>query len=223
MNKILLTFTAFTMIVFVSCGGGAKKEDKKKEAGTEGKDEAPGAAAESCTYSYDSTSTTVRWISYKFTGKTPVEGKFESVLVNGTHSGASPLDVLTGAEFIIPVGSIQTGDTAKNKNIIDGFFANTTSQTAVNIFGNVTAVSETSVTFLLNFIVEKEIILECKWEGEKITATGTLSLEEFEAMDAVKKLNQKCKKNHTGEDGITKVWPEVMIIVETTLKKDCVE
>lgn len=223
MKKIILTFTAFTMLVLVSCGGGTKKDDKKKDESTKDKGAAPGAAVEESNYSYDSTTTKVKWIAYKFTGKTPVEGSFENIIVTGTNSGTSAIDVLQGAEFIITVGSLQTGDEAKNKNIVDGFFANITSQTAVNIFGKVTEITESSVTVLLNFVVEKEIKLECKWEGEKITATGTLSLEEFDAMGAVEKLNKKCKKNHTGEDGVTKVWPEVTVMVETTLKKEVVE
>lgn len=228
MKKIALTFTALSLIVFVSCGGGDKKADKKKEE-TKGEavnaKDAPGAAAESCTYSYDTsgTSTTIKWIAYKFTSKTPVEGKFEKVVVSQTHPGPSPVDVLQGAEFHVIVGSLQTGDEAKNKNIIDGFFANTTSQSAVDIWGTVTEITETSVTINLNFIVEKEITLECKWEGEKVTATGTISLEEFEGMSAIEKLNKQCKKNHTGEDGVTKVWPEVTLMVETTLKKECAE
>lgn len=211
------------MLVFVSCGGGEKKDDKQKETATEGKGDAPGATAESCTYSYDSTTTTIKWIAYKFTGKTPVEGKFESVMVTGTNSGTTATDVLKGAEFIIPVGSLQTGDTVKNKNIIEGFFANTSSQSAGTLFGKVNSITETEAKVTLNLIVEKEITLECRWEGEKVTATGTISLEDFGAMGAIEKLNKKCKKNHTGEDGVTKVWPEVTIMIETTLKKDCAE
>jgi len=222
MNKFILTFTAFTMIILVSCRGGEKKEDSKKD-NSKDKGAAPGAPAEEFIYSYDSTTTKIKWIAYKFTGKTPVEGTFESVLVSGTNSGPSATGVLIGSEFIIPVNSLQTGDEAKNKNIIEDFFANTTSQTAISIFGKVTAMTENSVTILLNFVVEKEITLECKWEGEKVTATGVLSLEEFEAMGAVKKLNKKCKKNHTGEDGVTKMWPEVTLMIETTLKKEAVE
>lgn len=220
MKKIILTFTAFTMLVMVSCG--EKKTETKKDESTKDKGAAPGAAVEEFTYSYDSTTTKVKWIAYKFTGKTPVEGTFEKVSVSNNNPGSTPAEALNNAWISIPVSSLQTGDEEKNKNIIEHFFLKMTATTEIT--GSVREINETNAIITLKMNdMEGDVSLECKWEGEKLTASGTLSLENFMAQSAIDVLNKKCKKNHTGEDGITKVWPEVTIMVETTLKKESVQ
>jgi len=46
-------------------------------------------------------------------------------------------------------------------------------------------------------------------------------MADFEGLDAIASLNEACSALHTSEDGESKLWPDVDIVVSTVLKKEC--
>jgi hypothetical protein len=198
----------------MACGG--KKENDET---AEGKG-APAEKAEVCTYSYDNASTMVQWTAYKFTEKAAVQGKFDSVLVSGTTASEDPLKVIEGAAFEIKTASLQTNDAEKNGNIISAFFGKMLN--TASITGTVKTIGDGKATIAVKMNdVEKDVEGTVTWEEDKIGFNAEINLDDWKGQDAIKSLNEKCKKNHTGTDGKLLVWPTITLFVQTTLKKEC--
>ena len=48
---------------------------------------------------------------------------------------------------------------------------------------------------------------------------GILDLTAWNAQDAVKSLNEVCKDLHIGKDGVSKLWPDVKVVIQLPLQK----
>ena len=55
-------------------------------------------------------------------------------------------------------------------------------------------------------------------EGNKLILTAQLNLANWKAEKALKNLNDVCNDLHKGDDGISKLWPKVDVVVESILK-----
>ncbi|MFI5205010.1 MAG: hypothetical protein ACHQF2_10980, partial [Flavobacteriales bacterium] len=148
-QPIYILALLFSATLF-SCGG--EKETTEEEKGTTEE-----VKEEVCTYSYDAATTIVQWTAYKFTEKSPVQGKFDSVVVTGTKSSEDVMEVINGATFEIKTASTQTNDKEKNGNIISAFFGkmlNTVSITGT--VKSVDAAGKAVMTIKMND-VEKDV------------------------------------------------------------------
>ena len=67
---------------------------------------------------------------------------------------------------------------------------------------------------------EKDIEMALRQEGDVVSITGSINLNDFKAQKALASLNTTCKDLHKGSDGKSVTWPEVNIYVSTTLKKN---
>jgi len=217
MKRILIsTLSAF---VLIACGGEQKTETKTGD--TLAVEE---TKAQVCTYTYQHDSTRVEWIAYKCNEKTGVKGRFRYTEVNNTTSSTSMYDVLKGAAISIPIDSLETNDKGRNEKIVKFVFGkmNNTKTITGTLKGFAEDGSSATLVIKMNEI-EKEINAPASWEGEKVTLKTDINLGDFNALSSVDAITNACKENHKGSDGIAKVWPDVTIIVSTTLKKECAE
>ena len=63
--------------------------------------------------------------------------------------------------------------------------------------------------------------MQCTFENEELTLSGTILISDWNGQEALASINQACEIKHTGADGVNKIWDEVAISVKTTLKKEC--
>jgi hypothetical protein len=209
-SKILFLFIG--PIILFSCGGN-KETDEKIEAKEV-------ANEEICIYSYDNSTTIVQWTAYKFSEKSPVQGKFDSVTVSGTSDNEDASAVINGATFEIKTSSVQTNDAEKNGNIVAGFF-NAMVNTST-ITGTIKSISsEKAVIGIKMNDVEFDVKGNVSFAENKLSFKADVSLNNWNGQTALNSLNNRCKKNHTGTDGKLVAWPDVSIYVETTLKQAC--
>lgn len=213
MKKSVLSVFAFVSLLIVSCGGGHEAENQEPEVKQEPK----------CTYSYFNDSTKIKWTAYKLTEKAGVEGAFLDFTVEGTHENEDPKKALEGATFSIETNSTETNDTSRNGKIFRYFFMSMNTPT---ITGSLKSFSEdgntANIVIKMNEI-EKEIAAPVKWEGEVVTIKTDINVEDWNGQDAIAALNKECKEKHTGTDGVSKLWPDVTIMIKTTLVKNCAE
>lgn len=210
-----LFFVLITALLITSCGSNKTQEVEQNE-------ELPGKPL-ICTYSYQNDSTLIKWTAYKLTERAGVEGEFKKFTVEGTTANEDPKLALTGATFSIETQSTETNDTARNGKIFRHFFKvfNTEIITGKILKFNDDG-SKASLSLTMNNI-EKEIEANVKWDEESVLLKTEINLEDWNYASAMTSLNKACKEKHTGADGITKVWPDVSIVVKTTLAKNCSE
>ena len=215
MKKLFSLFVLAASVTMISCGG----EQAAEETST---DTTVTVQEPVCTYSYIADSTRVKWTAYKFTEKAGVNGQFDSLSVEGTSTSEDPKAVLAGATFQVFVSSVETMDKGRNEKIVQHVFG-TMMNTDV-ITGSIKGFSEDGniVTMVIKMNdVEKEIEAPATWDGERVSVKTDINLEDFNAGASVEAIKNACKANHTGADGVAKVWPDVTIMLTTYLGKSC--
>ena len=158
---------------------------------------------------------TVKWTAFKHAAKAQVGGKFDSVIVSGFKDTSDLKSAVSGVSFKLPVNSTKTGDKVRDYKIINSFF-NTMVSTEF-ITGTIKSINQNGtgiVTINMNEIPVDEIF---KWEMDESTNEFFLktSIDVFNwgAQKALGALNDVCLEQHTGPDGINKLWPNVDIVV----------
>ncbi|MDX1349205.1 MAG: YceI family protein [Putridiphycobacter sp.] len=194
-------------LLFVACSGEAKKEAEVE-------------TPKPCIYNYDEASTSVNWTAFKFTEKTGVGGTFDKVNVLISSPAEDMYTTLTGASFTIPIETVNSANEDRDGKIQAHFFGAMASTDVIS--GIVKSISETAATVEITMNgVSKDYEGAVTVEGEKISFACTIDMTDFEAGYAIDSLNTVCDDLHKGKDGISKLWTEVDINVETTLKKTC--
>ena len=219
MKKIL--FAISSAVLISACGGGetAPAAEKPKQDSVK---------PEVCTYSYDSSATTIGFGAFKFTEKKEVKGGFLKFTVDSTSTSDSIIDVYEifhNAKFSISVDGLDTKDQGRDYNIKTSFFGQikeTASITGkvVDLVDGKDSLSNLIVSIKFNN-VENQVALKVSLVDNVLTLTGAINLNDFKAQKALASLNNTCKELHRGSDGKSVTWPEVNIYVSTTLKKNC--
>jgi hypothetical protein len=211
MDKRILAL-ALSGLFLVACGGG--EEDKTVD---ETVDE---VVEEVCTYSYSPDETVLTWTAFKLTEKIGVNGSFDEINVTANDGASDMYEVLSGAEFNIPIGSLNSQDEVRDPKIKTSFFGVMTETESIN--GKITSLNSTggSVEITMNGI-SKAYDGDVTVDGEEITFITTIDILDFDGQVAVDSLGVVCEEKHTGEDGVNKLWTDVDIAVKTTLVKEC--
>jgi polyisoprenoid-binding protein YceI len=189
--SLLLSFA----LLIISCG----KEKKVSDT-----------SAPSVTYSIDAEHSKVQWTAYKTTAKVPVKGTFKEIKINKSIEGASASAALEGLEFEIPVSSIFSKDTIRDAKLNTFFFA--VMENTLNLKGSFKIDSENSGTLALTMNgLTKELPFDYEMSQDTILINAPMDLNNWQAQAALESLNQACLELHTGPDGVSKTWNEVLI------------
>ncbi|MEZ4808919.1 MAG: hypothetical protein R2819_01050 [Allomuricauda sp.] len=205
MKKIQTLALGLIVLATFSCKQ-AKKEEMKEEA--------------TPAYSIVEDSTSIHFTAYKTTEKKPVGGTFTKVNLAYTPS-ETPMETLNGLEFSIPVSSLFTNDTTNTRDPkILHFFFGVMDQTEF-IKGSF-AFDENkkcSVNLSMNG-VSAQLPMEYEMTDDNhVNFTGTMDLNNWNALEALASLNKACFDLHTGADGVSKTWEDVAIHASVLLEK----
>jgi len=215
MKKTFVKISVLASLLFMFSCGTESKETTQEETDVEE------TLEENCTYSYSKENTKVNWVAFKTTQKIGVSGDFLNFTIDGTNEAKNPLDVVRGASISIPVSSVETADEGRNAKIVEFFFGTFTD--TENLEGTVKEMSEdgTGILTLKMNGIENDVPVTLVVEGARIKISTTIDLGDWDGQAAIDMLNEKCKGKHTGEDGITKLWPDVKVNISTELVKNC--
>lgn len=205
MRKLYYVVVAFSL-VFVSCKNKAKKEsDVAKDALPE------------VSYTVKSKNTKVSFTAYKTTAKTPVGGTFTELNISKNEAAASPLEALNGVAFSIPVSSLFTKDSIRDGKLKQFFFGVMKKTEMLSGFFKVEGTDQLMAYITMNGISAK-MPMSHEVTDRKMVLKGVMQLSDWNALGAVKAINDACFDLHKGADGISKTWDEVAIEAVTHLK-----
>lgn len=217
MNKISLL--AIASLFMVACGSEPKEDNTETTVPVEKSTE------KVCTYSYDSSSTSLTWKAFKTTARVAVGGTFNQFEVNNTVNSNSESAVFENASFSIISSSVNSGNNIRDPKLVE-FFFNTMVSTDT-ITGHVVKISEAVdgkgaaiMSLTMNGETHEENAVYTL-EGTVLTLTATLNIGKWNASSAIASLNKACELLHTGDDGVSQLWDEVDVEITTTLLKDC--
>ena len=217
--RYIAFFSAATLLM--SCGGDAN--DSTSE-GTEVVETE--AVAPECTYSLGDSSTSVYWTAYKHTEKIAVKGRMDSLTVSELPSASSPMEALARCEIVIYTSGVNSNDAVRDKKLQEIYFGSMASTNGVDIFGVLLSSEGSNTEGTCEFMLtmnDKGRIMSGNYtvEDHIVQLRFTIEPKEWGTEDAIAKLGEACAEKHTGEDGKTVFWPDVDILIEVVLDKDC--
>jgi len=206
-SKTRATIIAITLLVlFISCDSFKKPDTTTDQFDKSGK-----------MYSLVPKTTTVFWIGYKTTAKTPVKGQFTKLEIKESNPAKSAREALNGVEFSIPVSSLFSNEASRDTKLKEMFFG-VMDQTEF-LSGSLDVLNDSIVNVNLKMNgVSKEFPLSYFIDGQMLSMDGRINVEDWNALAAIESLHTVCEDQHTGNDGISKTWSEVGINVESYLK-----
>lgn len=204
MKKLILLLITVTLITTSSC-----KNDKTEAVHVV-------KTKHTKTYSVIGETSVVKWIAYKTTDKLPVKGKFDTIKITNTKAAANIEDALNGIIFSIPVSSLITDDSERDTKLKEFFFG--VMKNTEFISGTFDIKGKSSHVNITMNGISKSIPIELNIEGQTVTFSNTLNLNDWDLKLAIESLNKACNLLHKGSDGISKTWDEIEIKTVIYLK-----
>lgn len=163
------------------------------------------------------------WTAYKFTERAGVSGVFDEIIIKDKMYGATIKDVLTGVKFEIPVTSINSNNPERDKKIANSFFGSMNKTTALK--GSINSINGNNkqgtckVSLQMNDLTKPLNMEYHLVDDSYYVLKGIIDLNDWEAGNAVAELNKVCKDLHIGKDGISKLWPDVKVVIQLPFTK----
>ncbi len=222
MKKIIISFlTAGTIVAFNACGNEEKSHEEHQEHATQ---EQKHEEKEHCSLALDKNSIELEWTSFKHTAKTPVKGVFDNVEITVPEHADTPAELFKGATVKISTQSVNSGNEGRDVKLKNNFFG--TMENTEFITGTVKSIEGDNEGVAVVVIgmngVEKEQNFSWKLDADnKIIFKTELTVDDWNAHQSLDNLHEVCLEKHTGEDGVSKLWPNVEVYITAQLKKVC--
>lgn len=184
-------------------------------------------ASVNCTYSVQPAYTTVNWTAYKTSARVGVGGTFTDLGIKASAEEGSLQEIMTGLEFTLNVASTSTKDTSRDRKIRDYFFGTMAGMLGTEaITGTINSVEGNDSAGTANITVamnqmENQVDAPYRVEGSTVIIETSLKMADWNATSSIDSLNSVCYDLHKGEDGVSKLWPDVDVVIESVLKKNC--
>ena len=172
-------------------------------------------------YEYQRAFTKLTWTAYKTTAKVGVSGSFDEFNVKPGVNYGTAVALLDQLEFDIPVSSTNSNNEERDGKIVASFFGSMMDTKSISgkftsIAGNDSAGTMRIEITMNNLAYEVDGTYAI--DGNKVTVKTSIHLGDWKAEPSVDALNKVCDDLHKGEDGVSKLWPEVDIVIESSLK-----
>lgn len=175
---------------------------------------------EKCTYSYNNESSIMEWTAFKFTERKGVKGSFNQININGIENAESPKKLIESLGFNIDTKSVETNDPGRNEKIATYFFGSIGTEVLTGRFTTITDDGKAQLEITMNGIT-KAIWGTYELNDTNFSFHGSIDVMDWAAGEGLSQLNGVCIENHTGPDGVLKLWSEVDLSFTTQLVKTC--
>ncbi len=194
MNKILLSLG--TLLTIANSGGCLLVQDKTMK---------------------------VRWDAYKTDSRITVHGKFLDVQYSPKAlEGKNFRELLVGSKVSMESSNIDTEIVSRDETIVEFFFKKLSTTKIEGIITDIKADDQHMKGKPKTGIVTVQITMNGKtvttpmnynYFKEDFSATGTINLADFTALDALASIDKSCHDLYKG-----KIWSDVTIKFNTTIK-----
>lgn len=165
----------------------------------------------------------VNWTAYKFTERAGVSGVFDEIIIKDKMYGASIKEILKSLKFEIPVSSINSNNPERDKKLANSFFGtmnNTASlQGFINSINGDDKQGTCKVSLQMNDQTHPLNMEYHLVDDSYYVLKGIMDVNTWGAANAVTELNKVCKDLHIGKDGVSKLWPDVKVVIQLPFTK----
>lgn len=168
-------------------------------------------------YTIDELGISIAWTAYKFTDRVGVSGTFNDYTINKKNVSGSIEHILNRLQLSIPTESIETKNAIRDFKIKTYFFEafNTPS-----ITGTVINVKEGEGDIRLKMNkTSHNATYTYSLENDTIVLFTRLDLKKWKGEEALAILDKECVLHLQGVDGISKVWPDVDVVIKLPVNR----
>ena len=209
MYKSLQVIAIIGILILSSCTSNSNEKDSTEDS----------EKVERCMYSYNNAGTTLEWTSYKYSTREPVGGRFNEISVQSTPN-EDPKKVLESISFSISTASVETDNVERNGKISKLFFDFFNTPLITGKIKSIGNDGKAVIEITMNNIA-KDVSGDFTLEDKLFKFNTEIDVNDWDGLSAIQSLNTACKDMHDGGDGISKLWSEVTLSLETELLSDC--
>ena len=205
--KYLISF--FLLCGMISCNNSEKKSSHKTSSQNK--------YSELQEFAIDTSGLSILWTAYKFTNKMAVSGTFNIYTFQAKNTSGTLENILNKSKLFITTASVNSKNAIRDFKLDTYFFKafNTT-----EIRGAITKAKENEGLIDLKMNRRsKKIPYSYSIENDTIRLFANLNLNHWKGEDALKILNTECYELHKGEDGVSKLWPDVDVVIKIPILK----
>ncbi len=213
MYKYVLSLTIFLTFLVLSCNNNSAKQSKLVVQENFKSSEKP---LSDRNYALKKETPSIKWTAYKFSNKIGVSGSFDEITYNPSLSKGTIKQLFEHSTFSIETASINSNLKLRDERISTYFFSTIAAKT---IKGSFLEVNNNKGK--INIIIGKySHVNDFTYTifADKIQIHTIVNLKLWNALPGIIALNEICKNEHTGIDGVSKLWSDVTIIVEIALE-----
>jgi hypothetical protein len=181
--------------------------------------------SENCELKYDPLKTKMRWMAFKFTERTGVEGTFDKISVTQGLKSSTIQDLAESIKFKIDINSINSNNIERDTKIKNIFFLSMVdTKEIIGEFRNIKINNEMGKAELYLKMNNKENITPVTFilkNGKELELKGKIDLLQWNALKSIEALNKECEILHKGKDEKSKLWNDVEVYITTELIKIC--
>ncbi len=167
---------------------------------------------ENTNYSIDTHGITVAWTAYKFTDKVGVKGVFDDFEFKTEDKIGSIETLLETTIISIKAESVNSKSEIRDEKLRDIFFKIFNTK---KIKGEILEASTGKGVLALNMNnTTNEIAYNYNLKADTLIIKTNLDLLNWKAEKALDTLNKVCYDLHKGTDGISKLWPDVSVVIK---------
>ena len=171
-------------------------------------------------YSIDASGISILWTAYKFNTKIGVSGTFNTYTFVNKKASGTVENILNKSKLTITTTTLNSSNPIRDFKLDSYFFKvfNTS-----EIRGNITKAKESEGIIDLKMNrTSKKISFTYSMEKDTIRLFTNLNLTHWNGEDALKTLNTQCYEHLKGTDGISKLWPNVDVVIKIPVYKSLI-
>ena len=203
--KHVLKYLLFLILIYgtSSCSNSEKKLSQKTSG--------PHQFSEQ-QYTIDTSGISILWTAYKFTNKTGVSGTFNTYRFESKKGFGTVENILNKSKITISTATVNSSSPIRDFKLDNYFFK---AFNTPEIIGTIAKVNENEgvINLKMNH-VSKKIPFTYAIEKDTIRIFTNLNLTYWKGEAALKTLNAECYELHKGTDGISKLWPDIDVIIK---------
>lgn len=171
-----------------------------------------------CKYNLVEESHKVNWTGFKYTEKTGVSGTFSQVNIKSKEAD-SLQGLLKSIEFEVDTNSVDSGNIARDMTLMKTVFAFLSIPQTIK--GSITAANDKELAVKMSFNKIMDAKFSYTAKDGLITADGVINLTRNGLLRSYDAVKEACKVLHTGEDGVSKTWPDVELKLSVNYEEKC--
>jgi polyisoprenoid-binding protein YceI len=173
-----------------------------------------------CEFSFNQEKTSIQWTAYKFTKMVGVKGTFNGFTVTGAKNSDTIEGAVKDIQFQIRTETVSTNNPERDPKIKDFFFGKFQNGLISGSFKEIAA-GKATLSLSMNGVSKDVPVTYSITDNQKLKVNSKINVLDWNAKDSLDALNAVCSEQHKDTDGLSKLWPDVDIEIQSEFSTTC--